>query len=81
MHRSFDDAQATVFTRMPSLAYSMRVRAWTACKLPLPITWTAPVRLRSGWSTEAVDTLTMLPLFRCNIRSPLTVKVEKAEAS
>src|SRR5258706_517103 len=39
-----------------------------ACKLPLAITWTATGTPAIGWSTRAVDTLTMLPLFCCNIR-------------
>jgi len=70
--------KATVFTRMPSLAYSIASGGRDRMQTALGHTWTATVRLRSAWSTRAVDTLTMAAALLLQHPLTLTVNVEKA---
>src|SRR6266487_4294456 len=58
---------ATVFTRMPSFAYSMASARVTAFKPPLVIIGMAAGAPAIGWSTRVVERLTILPLCCFNI--------------
>jgi len=68
MHRSFDDAQGNGVHTNAILGILNCECARDRMQTALAITWTATGTPAIGWSTRAVDTLTMLPLFCCNIR-------------
>src|SRR6266853_5601775 len=78
---------ATVFTRMPSLAYSIASALVTASKPPLIMICSAAGTPPTACPTRVVETLTMLPLFCRNIcftanwetwRNPASVVETKA---
>src|SRR5712692_6335193 len=78
---------ATVFTRMPSLAYSIASALVTASKPPLIMICSAAGTPTTACPTRVVETLTMLPLFCRNIcftanwetwRNPASVVETKA---